>query len=60
MEKKHYNIILASNSPRRKDILSGLSIPFSVYVKNNIDEYYPASVSDLDVPLYLSKKKAEA
>ena len=60
MEKKHYNIILASNSPRRKEILSSLSIPFSVYVKNSIDESYPESVSVLDVPLYLSKKKADA
>ena len=41
----NYKIILASNSPRRKELLAGLDIPFEVKVISGIDESYPA---DLD------------
>ena len=39
-----YKIILASNSPRRKELLAGLDVPFEVRVINGIDESYPASL----------------
>ena len=42
----NYKIILASNSPRRKELLAGLDIPFEVKVISGIDESYPA---DLDL-----------
>ena len=51
----NYKIILASNSPRRKELLSGLNIPFKVFVKDDIDETYPESTPVDDVSLYLSK-----
>ena len=37
-----YNIVLASNSPRRRELLAGLGIPFEVRVPDDIDESYPA------------------
>lgn len=39
----NYKIILASNSPRRKELLAGLDIPFEVKVISGIDESYPAT-----------------
>ena len=38
---KNYDIILASNSPRRKELLAGLDIPYRVCVLPDIDESYP-------------------
>ena len=33
-----YKIILASNSPRRRELLAGLDVNFEVKVLNGIDE----------------------
>uniref|UniRef100_A0AB33JMS6 dTTP/UTP pyrophosphatase n=5 Tax=unclassified Prevotella TaxID=2638335 RepID=A0AB33JMS6_9BACT len=55
-----YNLILASNSPRRKELLAGLNIPFQVMVKSGIDESYPQDIAAEEVPLFLSRKKAAA
>lgn len=55
-----YHIILASNSPRRKELLAGLGLPYEVRVLADIDESYPAMLCGEDIPLYISKKKAEA
>lgn len=58
---KKYKIILASNSPRRRELLAGLGIDFDVRVVNNIDESYPAEkLRPHEVPLFLASKKAEA
>ena len=43
-----YHIILASNSPRRRELLAGLGIGFEVKTLEGIDESYP---SDLDLSL---------
>lgn len=53
-----HQIILASNSPRRKELLSTLHIPFEVNVLPNIDESYPESLSPEEVAPFLSEKKA--
>ena len=55
-----YHIILASNSPRRKELLSGLDIPFDVRVIDGIDESYPADLPTPGIAQYISQKKAAA
>lgn len=57
---KKYHIILASNSPRRKELLAGLDLPFEVMVIKGIDESYPASLDAYDTAQYISAKKAAA
>jgi septum formation protein len=56
---KEYKIVLASNSPRRKELLKGLEIDFEVITKN-IDESYPNSLLAEKVPEYIAQKKADA
>lgn len=56
----NYKIILASNSPRRKELLAGLDIPFEVKVIKGVDESYPESLDAYEVAEYISSKKAEA
>ena len=56
----NYRIFLASNSPRRKELLSGLGIPFEVRVNGDIDESYPSDLRPEAVPLHISRKKAAA
>ncbi len=51
-------IILASNSPRRKELLENLNIPFEVKVKDTPDETYPDTLSKIEIPEYLAIKKA--
>lgn len=57
---KKYKIILASNSPRRKELLAGLDIPFEVKVIKGIDESYPDSLGAYDTAQYIAAKKADA
>lgn len=53
-------LILASNSPRRRELLAGLGLGFEVRVLPGIDESHPAELSEGDIPLYISRAKAEA
>lgn len=55
-----YHIILASNSPRRKELLAGLDIPFDVRVIDGIDESYPDDLATHGIAQYISQKKAAA
>ena len=53
-----YRIILASNSPRRRELLGGLGIDFTVKVIGGIDESWPHELKGEDIPLYISREKA--
>lgn len=55
-----YQIVLASNSPRRQELLKGLDIPFTVRVKEDISEDYPHDLPVDQIPLFIAKKKAAA
>lgn len=57
---KKYKVILASNSPRRKELLSGLGLEYEVRVMPGIDEAYPDSLPSEEVPVYIAREKAEA
>lgn len=57
---KRYRIILASASPRRKELLSKLDIDFTVKTLCDVDESFPASLPVVQVPQYISRKKADA
>lgn len=51
-------LVLASNSPRRKELLAGLDVDFEVRVIPGIDETYPHDLPADEVPLYVAKLKA--
>ena len=53
-------LILASNSPRRRELLAGLGYPYEVRVLDGIDESYPATLHGSEVATYISRVKAEA
>ncbi len=55
-----YKIILASNSPRRRELLAGLDVNFEVKVLRGIDESYPEDLDAYDVAEYIAQKKADA
>lgn len=57
---KKYKVILASNSPRRKDLLAGLGIEYEVRTMPDVDESYPSTLKGADIPLYISQEKANA
>jgi MAF protein len=56
---KGYRIILASASPRRKELLSGLDIDFTVEVNSDIDENIEFDCPIFEMPERLSKLKSE-
>lgn len=50
-------IILASQSPRRKQLLEWAEVPFDVLVKET-DESYPAGMAIEEVPVHIARNKA--
>jgi len=60
MLKLDYHIILASNSPRRRELLSGLGLDYEVRTLPGIDESYPDTLQGEEIPVYISSKKASA
>ena len=57
---RNRRVILASGSPRRRQLLASLDIPFEVDTDFTVDEHYPASIEALEVAPFLSLKKSEA
>lgn len=57
---KKYQIILASNSPRRKELMSGLGVDYIVRTLPDVDESYPSTLVGAEIPEYISCRKADA
>ena len=57
---KKYKVILASNSPRRKELLAGLGVDYEVRTLPDVDESYPEILQGADIPLYIAKEQADA
>ncbi len=53
-------LILASNSPRRRELLKGLDLDFEVRVKRGVGESFPTNIPAEKVAEYISKEKAAA
>lgn len=56
---KDFQIILASRSPRRKELLKGLDLPYIIQTKE-VDEVYPSELSEGKITEYLARLKADA
>ena len=53
-------LILASQSPRRRELMSGCGLPYLLAPKYGCREVYPSSLPAEEVPAYLSQLKSEA
>ncbi len=53
-------VILASQSPRRADLLKALDIDFEIALPIHLEEKYPLDIDKKEVPLYLAKLKLDA
>lgn len=56
---KNKKIILASKSPRRKELLEGLHINFEIKV-SDVEENFPSHLKNEEIAVYLAEKKANA
>ena len=54
-----YDVVLGSNSPRRRELLNDMGVTFRVEAIQGIDETYPASLPVEEIPVYLARIKAE-
>ncbi|MBQ7161978.1 MAG: septum formation protein Maf [Bacteroidales bacterium] len=57
---KKYRILLASASPRRRELLAGLGLPFTVIRPEGVDESWPEGLQGAEIPEYIARSKAEA
>jgi septum formation protein len=55
----HYQIILASQSPRRQQLLKDMGFHFKVVV-TDVDEIYPPEMPVVEIPVFLAEMKANA
>lgn len=53
-------LLLASNSPRRRELISMLDLDVEIVLPRDVDESYPADLPAEEVPVYLSRVKADA
>lgn len=61
LDKKlsQYNIILASKSPRRQELLKSLNLDFEIKTKE-VEEIFPPALYREEIPVFLSNLKAKA
>lgn len=57
---RKYKVLLASKSPRRRELMSQLRIPFNVVSLGGIEEKYPEDLPCEEIPQFLSNLKADA
>lgn len=57
---KPYRLLLASQSPRRRELMTGCGLPYEPAPKYDCEEVYPADLPAEKVPLYLSQLKSRA
>ena len=55
-----YKVILASGSPRRRELMAGLGVNYEVRILRDVDESYPDTLQGEEIPLYIAKEKADA
>ena len=55
-----YKVILASGSPRRRELMAGLGVNYEVRILPDVDESYPDTLHGEEIPLYIAKEKADA
>ena len=55
-----YKVILASGSPRRRELMAGLGVIYEVRILPDVDESYPDTLQGEEIPLYIAKEKADA
>lgn len=55
-----YKVILASGSPRRRELMAGLGVYYEVRILPDVDESYPDTLQGEEIPLYIAKEKADA
>lgn len=60
MKITDYKVLLASNSPRREELLRGIDIDFEIKVLPDIDESYPTDMPNEEVAEYVALKKARS
>jgi septum formation protein len=58
-EFEHFDVVLASGSPRRQELLRAMGIPHRVEVRT-IEENYPSELKGHEITDFLAHKKAEA
>ena len=57
---KKYHVILSSHSPRRRELLAALDVPFTVEVGPDAPERYDESMPQGEIPQFLSLGKSKA
>jgi septum formation protein len=57
---KNYNVLLATKSPRRQQLLKETGIDFQSVNDREIDESIPSDLDKFRIPVYLSEKKSDA
>ncbi|MBN2892363.1 MAG: septum formation protein Maf [Bacteroidales bacterium] len=57
---KKYSVYLASQSPRRQELLKDLGVDFLIASRLDVDEQYSSVYYKEEIPIYLSDKKADA
>jgi len=57
---RSYRLLLASRSPRRRELMTGCGLPYELAPEYDCEERYPAAMPAAEVPLYLSRLKSDA